>query len=93
VLDIGPAAFRNGGHIEAIARSDERRFVFGEAVKSALAVETGPIIGAAVLPLRFLHARRRRDIEKAISHDGPRETADWLCTCVVSSPEYNACRQ
>jgi hypothetical protein len=71
MLHIGPAAFRNRGHVEAVARSNERRLVFGEAVEAALAVEAIPIIGAAVFPLRLLHARGRGDIEKAISHDGP----------------------
>ena len=71
MLHIGPAAFRNGGHVEAVARGNERRLVFGEAVEAALAMEASPIIGAAVFPLRFLHARGRGDIEKAISHVWP----------------------
>src|ERR1700722_10450216 len=71
VLDIGPAALRDGRHIEAVAFGDERDFGWSEPIEGAVAVETRPEFAAAIGLLRGAHAGRRGDIEKSIRHGSP----------------------
>ena len=68
MLDIGPAALRDGRHIEAVALGDERRLGFREAVERAVAFEVRPELAAAIGLLCGANAGRRGDIEKSISH-------------------------
>jgi hypothetical protein len=88
VLHVRPAGFRHRRHVETVARRDELPFAVGEAIERPVALERRPVIAAAVGVLRFLHARRACDIEKAViackalGHGGSR----WRFSSMASGP-------
>jgi hypothetical protein len=66
VLDIRPTGLRNRRHVEAVARSDERRFVLGEPIELAVPLEVLPDAIDAHFGLHGPDAGRRGNIEKSV---------------------------
>ena len=70
MLYVRPAALGHGRHIEAVALGDERGFRFSEAIRWAVALESGPVVSAAVGLLRGANPGRSGNVEESVSHGG-----------------------
>ena len=70
VLDVGPAGFRNGCHVEAVARRDERALAFAETVlRRRIWLFEALIRAARALPLLHgLDGRREHQFREAVRH-------------------------
>lgn len=82
MLDIGPASFADTGHIQAVARGNERGLAGGQAIVRRFAgLGTTVNLVAAVDGLQSLHRRGHRNRKKCMRHAGLRCSPANMHTC------------
>ena len=73
VLDVGPAGFGDGGHVEAVAEGDEVLLAGAEGMLAgAELLHAGVLSAAAVLLLLGFDVGGEGDVEEGLGHGEPR---------------------
>jgi hypothetical protein len=73
MLNVWPTILGYGGHVEAVARGNEGRFVGRETRELAIAWKIRPLLRHALGRLRSPHAWRRKYVEECVAH-GPKDS-------------------
>src|SRR4051794_20242334 len=68
MLDVGPSALRDRGHVEAVTLGNEAGFSFREPVELAVPLEVLPDMIAAHRSLSGANAWRDGNIQKSVGH-------------------------
>ena len=68
MLNVRPAALRNGGHVKGVARFDEGAFLLGERISLRCRTDAG--VAPVIMLLRRQHGRREHVLHESLGH-GP----------------------
>ena len=83
MLDVGPASFAGGGHVERVAGGEEVALGFGEAVAGIAGLLDAIVSGAAAVEgLLLFDERREGYLGEALTH------SDCLGWCGGGGPQY-----